>query len=218
MNVANKAVLCLLSLACASAWASSAPTTTTLNVVGAVIPNTCDISIADGGAYTFGDITPGMLDQTNATTLTAQSKTMTIQCGTGQNASVAVSVADNSTALLPAGSDATQFGLGNGSSSYGSYTLTLKTPKIDNVDQSFLTTTNGGTAWTNAGSTPVAMTRSTGANRVGFVSGTGTTLTAGNVFTAQLEVAPTILSLTDLGGITSDVTLSGSATVTLYFM
>lgn len=193
--------------------------TVVLQVKGEIVPAVCTPSFTGGGVVDFGKITNGSLNETEPTTLTAKTITLSVNCDVA--AKIALKAIDNKKDSVVAGvhpitslDDSASFGLGAVSGkNTGVYNLTLGNAKAGSEAVDLLESADSGKTWTK--STKNAFTS---ANWLAVTTAsTGNVPVAYTAFTADVTVTPAINKKSELT-LTNEVNLDGSATIEVMYL
>ncbi len=185
--------------------------TAEIKVTGKIVPDACQLTIANSGVYDFGNIASDKLSQDATTKLDAKTQSVAISCNAG--AKVALNVQDNRSGTAVGGKgDDYEFGLGNGKAGY--YMLALNRAVGDGKAADVLAAPAGTDTWAldSAGSV------TSGGARKSFAESGSVAPGAYKTITADLTVTPTINKLSALDLSSGGVELDGSATVELHYL
>lgn len=207
----------VLAVVSTSAVAQSAPATGAVGLRGQLVPNSCSVTIANGGAYAIGDLRMSDLNATNPVDRGPISNAVTLACSGGTLLALHVNDNKDGTAL---GTTSSDFGLGNALTSgapVGSYKLnipaasvvvdTVVQPVIASSDLTTWATTTATSYWPKSTSSD-AKYRAFGpvAGPLSFTSAS-----------FALEVLPTLNSRSNLLLDTTQP-IDGSATITVHYL
>jgi type 1 fimbria pilin len=181
-----------------------------LIVQGKITAPSCNVTPPNGdGIYDFGDIAASSLSNSRLP-LNPQSKTWTIDCDA--DTYMTYTADDNEAESKLAGGN-TNYGLGwNGNNKIGFYTVTMKNSSVDGIPTSIY--------WVGRSDIRVGDGFATASVyndtwKLGWKPTSGGSAAAlGKIFAMDLEVAPTLGNLTEVGSVTQDVPFAGSATLT----
>ena len=188
----------LFSLGTSAAFAQQAPQSADMTVTGTIVPAACSVDFEGGGVFDFGRAR--LIDLPANAHYRMGTKTMSLNVTCASKKRVMVRVLDmqpdsrivgaEMRTATGASVDGQIFGLGmatvgSGSTSLGSYSLTVSAPKIDGASSALVYTIDNGASWR---ASLGLMSYNDGA----FVTGaTGTTPITGTrfVFPVTVQVA-----------------------------
>jgi type 1 fimbria pilin len=208
-------VLCTLPL-------TAMATTAELTVSGTITPATCSPSFSDAGVIDHGNIDPANLSATDFNTL--QRKTVELNITCDAPAAFAVIVRDNRSSSVPTGIETALSGpatamLGLGAvdgKSIGAYKLSFNSGSFTSDTTPIFRNSNAG-AWLALTAHEIIVDPTTD-QQYSWTRQGGSTPQAYTALSARINVDTALNRANDLPSLSDDVTLDGSATLTMFHL